>query len=186
MTEDTKKKAGRPTKYRPEYCEEAIRFFDSKPYEEVEVITKVGLKETKTTKKVAKLLPTLVEFSRKIGINYCTLTRWCDPKHGSYREEFCNTITRACKPLQKNFLIQAGLLGFYNPQAFKFVAVNITDMVDKKDVGLQVGEEVKKFANWLEDRDLELPAAQAKALPSVQVLPTAKAKEAVLVVPGAY
>ena len=62
-------------------------------------------------------------------------------------------------------------MGFYNPQAFKFVAVNITDMVDRKDVGIEVGQEAKKFANWLEGRDLpkELPESIETPLPVKQV-----------------
>lgn len=162
---------GRPTKYMPDYCEAAVSFFDEKCYDEVVIKTKTALVEKETTKRIPKLLPTLVGFSRKIGVSYSTLTRWCNPKHASYKEEFCDTITRVCKPYQKNFLIQAGLMGFYNPQAFKFVAVNITDMVDRKDVGIEVGQEAKKFANWLEGRDLpkELPESIETPLPVKQV-----------------
>lgn len=136
------KKRGQPTKYKPEYCQTAIDFFDVPPYEDVKIphYDKNGKKDEdgnpvvvwEDIKRMPNKLPTLVGFAREIGVCYATLFNWMDPEHGSFQKEFLDIVTRVSKELQKEHLIQNGLQGLYNPQAFKFVAINVTDMRDIK------------------------------------------------------
>lgn len=135
------KKNGRPTKYRKAYCDKLIKFFDVEPYIDVDIhhyeksgrLDKNGNRVViwDDIRRLPNKLPTLVGFAREIGICYATLFNWMDKEHGSFHQGFLDTVTRIAKALQKDHLIQCGLQGLYNPQAFKFVAINCTDMEDK-------------------------------------------------------
>lgn len=125
---------GRPTKYKPELCKKMIKFFDREVYKEIEIEHyKNGEIAWIDKKRVPNKLPTLIAFSKSIGVSIRTIYDWLDKKHNSFQEEFSHTFI-ICKELQKDFLIQSGLMGLYNPLSFKFVAVNLTDMIDKKEV----------------------------------------------------
>lgn len=119
---------GRPTKYRKVFCEQLIEFFDVEPYEDVEIphYEKGEVKWT-DSKRVANKMPTLRDFGKKIGADYMSIWRWTQ-KHAEFR----NAYTRA-QELRKEFLIHNGLNRCYDPSAFKFVAVNLTDMRDRKE-----------------------------------------------------
>jgi hypothetical protein len=116
---------GRPTKYRKEYCDEIIRFFDIPFTETVKktVITKSGVQYV--TEEVPKLLPTVEGFAIKIGVLAETLRGWAERY-----PQFSVSYKRALQ-LEKQFLIQNGLKGFYPPNIFTFIATNLTDMKDK-------------------------------------------------------
>jgi len=129
-------KDGRPTAYRPKYCQELIDFFDREPYREVETphYDKSGngnvvWTETKT---VPNRYPTIRDFAHKIEVGVSTVYDWLEPKHNSYQLKFSEAFTQA-QVLRKDFLIHNGLLGLHNPAYAKFVAVNCTDMRDKVD-----------------------------------------------------
>src|SRR5438105_2307280 len=126
---------GRPTKYKPEYCEEIIKFFSVEPYRkevtaEIKGYGKAGNQNFEKTeyKLVANPLPTLAKFARKIGVNKDTVIEWT-----KVHEEFSDAYNVA-KDLQKDFLVDNGLAGLYPPASFIFTAKNITDMRDKQEV----------------------------------------------------
>ena len=133
-----REKAGQPTKYKPGYCDEIVEFFNIEPYEDLEIdhFDEDGNVKWTDKKRVATKLPTLVGFSRKIGVCYSTIKNWMDVKHPSHQPIFLATVTRVAKDMQKDHLIQSGLQGLYNPQAFKFVAINITNMRDQSGLAL--------------------------------------------------
>lgn len=117
---------GRPTDYRPEYCEQIIEFFSGE-------LTK-KLKKKITTKQgavieeeieVANDLPTLVSFARKIGTSRQRLYEW-----EKVHPEFKDALSRA-RELGENFMVQNAITGRYNPKAFVFIAQNYTPMRDK-------------------------------------------------------
>jgi hypothetical protein len=112
--------AGAPTKYKPQYCEEIVAYFDYKPSIEQIVARKManGLIE----------FPTFEKFASIIGVHVDTMIEWCD-----VHEEFSEAY-KICKQMQKAFLIQMGLNGLYPAAAFCFVAKNCTDMRDKTEV----------------------------------------------------
>lgn len=117
----------RPTKYKLEYCQKLIDFFDIEPTREVPVVTTFKNGTTReTTEERPEQLRFLSEFAKEIGVCHDTLLEWCK-KH----KEFSVAYTRA-KELQKKHLITCGLLGLYNSHFAIFTAKNITDMQDKQ------------------------------------------------------
>jgi hypothetical protein len=131
---------GRPTKYKKEYCKEIIEFYSCEPFEDIDLphYDNDGVTVKWTDKKrMANKLPTMVQFAKHIKCGVSTVYDWLDPDHASYQKEFSDTYIHA-KRLQKDVLIQNGLLGLYNPAFAKFVAVNFTTMRDKQDTESQI------------------------------------------------
>lgn len=133
-------KTGRPCKYKEEYCQEIIEWFDKEPFdylviddketgERIAAIDKFGNPIMTPTR-----LPTLENFAKHLGVGTSTISDW---KH-TY-PEFSAALTRA-KEIQKDILVQNGLFGNYEKTFAKFVAVNVTDMSDKSEVKQQVTE----------------------------------------------
>jgi hypothetical protein len=120
--------AGRPTKYRPEYCDEIVKFFDVEPYEYKEVV--ITLRNGGTLEKVERhpaRLPTMERFASDIGVNGDTLVEW-SKRHRAFSAAYARA-----KALQKDILITNGLQGLYNGPFAIFVAKNATDMEDKTE-----------------------------------------------------
>jgi hypothetical protein len=121
-------KAGRPTKYRPEYCQAIVEYFSVEPTYEVPVtITFKNGTEKESTEERPTQLRFLSNFADSIGVDPDTLLEWCR-KH----KEFSGAYTRA-KALQKQHLVTCGLLGLYNSKFAVFTACNITDMRNKEE-----------------------------------------------------
>jgi len=125
------KKTGRPSKYDPKYCDQLLEYFSPEPEK--------GLR-----------FPSALGFCKEIGINRDTFTEWCN-----VHPEFSVAYSES-KELLKNFLNSMCLLWYYNWVYWKFVAINMTDMVDKKEVdtrhswsittaNIELSEEQKKI-----------------------------------------
>lgn len=135
----------RPTKYKPEYCDKLIEFFDIEPWEEREIPhykTVGGEKQLVWTdiKILPVRIPSLYRFAKLISVGYRTLYEWLDVNSGSYQQEFSHAFMCA-KEIRKDWLIDVGLSGSAPPASFKFVAVNVTDMRDKTETEHSVSEE---------------------------------------------
>lgn len=117
---------GRPTKYTPEVCERIVEFFSKEPFTPVKtvdgdpVIDRNGVVVMQPCK-----LPTLEGFAIQEGIGTSTIWDW-----SSNHPQFSAAIMQA-KQRQKDILIQNGLFGLYEKTFAKFVAINVTDMVEK-------------------------------------------------------
>lgn len=124
-------KRGRPSKYKPEYCQQIIKFFSIKPYKDVEIPhydkKGEGIVVWTDFKRVPNDIPFFQDFAWKIGVDDETLANWCKKY-----PEFLGAYTR-CKHLQKRFLIINGTQGLYPPKSYTFTAINITDMKDKSE-----------------------------------------------------
>lgn len=107
---------GQPTKYKEEYCQEMIDFFD------VECVT-YGPRDKKINK-----FPTFERFALKIGVHHQTLLNWRDAN-----PQFFEAYIK-CKEIQKDLLIEGGLSGHYNAAFTMFLAKNVTDLRDKQEV----------------------------------------------------
>lgn len=136
-------KRGRPEKYRPEFCEKLIEFFDVEPYYDKELPHyKKGDISWIDYKRVANRLPTLRNFAKSINVDVVTVYDWINEKSPRYKEEFSNAFIYA-KEIRKWFLVENGLNGCYNPTFSMFVATNITDMRNTSDKTVNVRGEIK-------------------------------------------
>jgi len=136
-TQPKKHAGGRPTKYKPEFCDMLIEFFDQPFYEDVKIPHyRKGEVHWEDIKRMPNKLPTMVEFvkwlrkEKGVLVSYSAIYDWLDQKNGAFQQMFLQTFKRICKPLQQNFLVQNALQGLYNPLFAKFTAINITDMKD--------------------------------------------------------
>lgn len=88
---------GYPTKYREEYCQSIVEYFDRDPWH---IVT-----DMKGTPKVMPKdnVPTFGRWCRSLGISSRTASLWADKY-----PEFAAAYAEA-KELQKSFLIEAGL-----------------------------------------------------------------------------
>lgn len=143
------KKSGRPSKYKPEYCEEIIKFFSGPKMKQVvkseRTITKAnGTTETfKEYMYMAEDLPTFNQFARSIGVNEDTVVEWAKPENKKKYDGFSVSYNIAHK-LQKEFLVDNALKGLHPPATFIFTAKNITDMRDKVETDIDVTSKGKR------------------------------------------
>ena len=129
-------KPGRPTKYKPEYCDLIIKFFDgpkNKRYVKSEKITTKANGTQEVWREYAYMcedLPTFNKFARSIGVNEDTIVEWSKEENKEKYPGFSAAYNTA-KRIQKEFLTDNALKGLHPPATFIFIAKNITDMKDK-------------------------------------------------------
>lgn len=99
---------GRPPKYKPEYCEQMLKFFGDAPMtrKEKKLVLKKGEYEEVEVEKPGRL-PTFQSFAHSIDVCMDTLTEW-----SLVYPEFSATYKK-CKEIQQNFLIQHTLIEDY-------------------------------------------------------------------------
>ena len=108
---------GRPTKYKEQYCEDIISFFD-RP------LTRIN----GNGKEVGCDFPTFPKFAADIRVHKYTLIEWTRV-HPTFSDSY-----DIARQLQENILVTNTMNGHY-PQAFAiFIAKNTTDMRDQTDV----------------------------------------------------
>lgn len=101
--------AGRPTKYKPEYCQQIVEWFEVKVKEnELPFLSKWARQEARVCEDTA------IEWTKQ-------------------HEDFSEAYKKA-KDIQKEFLITGGLTGKFNPTFAIFTAKNITDMRDMTNI----------------------------------------------------
>lgn len=106
---------GRPSKYNDDMPQKLIDFFNRDLFVEIE------------GKKYPNKLPTIERYCFEIGITTKTFYVWLK-KYPALSSAFSSA-----KQLQKDQIIQLGLMGFYKEGFAKFVALNVTDMKDRID-----------------------------------------------------
>lgn len=152
---------GRPTKYKPEYCQAIVDFFDVPAYEKVLMEERSEHYADGTEKALSRKytnlpnkMPTLYRFARSIGVNQSTLGEWRE----TYPE--FSTAFEHAKELVKEFVITNGMAGNSPPAFAIFVAKNVTDMKDKVENTFDVNHNIffvpKEIA---EKHKLALPEA---------------------------
>jgi hypothetical protein len=120
--------AGAPTKYREDYHPaKLIEFFNRDLFQIVE------------GKVVPNYLPTVEKFCVQEKIAVSTFYLWAQA-HSVFSEAFSTA-----RSAQKDQIIQLGLLGHYKEGFAKFVAVNVTDMRDQRDMAVGTTEDVKRL-----------------------------------------
>lgn len=108
---------GRPTAYRPEYCDDIVTYFN------------VPAKTDGT----ATEFPTVQDFACKIGVTVATLLNWCD-KYPDFAQAYA-----LARQKQESILLKNAMDGGYSAQFAKFFAINCFDgrYKDKQDVDLK-------------------------------------------------
>ena len=127
---------GRPSRFRKEYTKRMLDFFSIPPSydKEVTITDKKGNTTTKE-QQTANRLPTFERFAHELGVCVGTLIDWAAATEKEGGKEFLkypefSKAYKSCKELQKNFIIENGIGGLYNPTFAIFTAKNITDMRD--------------------------------------------------------
>jgi hypothetical protein len=141
-SDGTKEKhpGGRPEEYKEEYCQMLIDYFDTPKWYEREVTHQSKNGEYTTCEIEPNPMPQFSIFARKVlKVSKQTLLNWAD-KHQEFMDAY-NT----CKEIQKEFILENGMAGRYNPQFTKFVAINVTDMKDKTEVDNNIKAEITEI-----------------------------------------
>lgn len=131
------KPVGRPTKYRPKYCQAIIDYFDILPT---------------NAKGVANDLPFILNFCLSIGINKTTLHEWV----GKF-PEFSNAY-RIAKGKQMQHLITNTLQNRFNASFAWRAAMNMFEWREKSD-NIHTGKDGEKLFPDLSDADLDVRIA---------------------------
>lgn len=158
-----KKKVGRPTNYRKTFCDKLIDFFDVEPYEKIELPHYQADGKTlkwMDYKIVPQRMPTLRKFAKSIKISIRAVYNWVNPDSETFHKEFMHAFICA-KEIRKEWLIDLGLSGLTPPLAYKFTAINVTDMVDtkvveNKDDNRITDEERENLRTILRERQIPL------------------------------
>lgn len=128
--------AGRagPTQYDKKYCTELVEYFErmavAETREALPIVTdqegeKTSFRKTEV-RRICAELPTIEGFAVLVKIPSTTIKSWT-----KQHPEFAEAFQRA-KDIQRQLLVDRGLTRQYDPQAFAFVAKNITDMHDRQ------------------------------------------------------
>ena len=121
-----KNKGGRPTKYKPEYCQSLVKFFDIEPYVVADItVTKPDGTKTEKTVFNASDLPFFSDWCAEIGIDQTTMSEWV-----KVHPEFSLAYKRA-KELQEKILVTNGIKDLYAQPFAIFTAKNILGWKDK-------------------------------------------------------
>lgn len=132
---------GRPTVYRPEFCEMMIAFFDIPLEREVEVdVPDGGGGFMKERRMVANPFPTFGRFAASIGVSSDTLRKWARAKRPDgtpVRPEFFWSYARA-RDLQEALLIEGGVSGVYDYRFAILAAKNILGWRDRVEQDIKV------------------------------------------------
>ena len=132
----SEQRVGRPTKYKPEYCQEILEFFNRKPFEPVfDANGNIALDKQGRPVMMPTALPTLAGFAIKLQTHRETVLNWTH-KH----PEFLDSYKRA-KAMQEEILVQNGLAGNYEKAFAIFLAKNVTEMKDYKAIEVTAGQE---------------------------------------------
>jgi len=124
--------AGRPSKYKPEYCKKIVAYFSIEPYEErlVPVYDKKTGAILEIPQLMANDLPLLGKFAVSIDVSKDTVNEWA-----KVYPEFSVALKKA-KELQRAILITNGLKGLYQTAYAIFLSKNITELRDNKEADL--------------------------------------------------
>ena len=124
-----KKKMGRPTKYKPIYCEAIISFFNREHTYEAKVTHTNRKGESWTSYETrANPVPLMIDFADYIGVHTDTLKDW-----SNNFEDFLRAYSHAQEAQLRHLATVTGL-GLYNSNWAVFMAKNISTWRDKKDI----------------------------------------------------
>lgn len=129
-TPTNKPEGGRPPKYRDEFADQLIEFFNQPPTREVTVRDKQG---NETTQVLPGFFPTMARFAANIGVCRDTLHDWAHAKdlEGKPRHPRFSDAYKRAKALQEANLVEGTITGAYNSTFAIFTAKNVLGWRDK-------------------------------------------------------
>ncbi|TXH46553.1 MAG: hypothetical protein E6Q97_29245 [Desulfurellales bacterium] len=111
--------AGRPSKYDPIYADKLLEYFSNA--EPFQIVTDEKGKQSLFPNK----LPTIERFAASIGVDPNTIGNWANA-----HPEFFGAINEA-KAMQRDMLIQGGLMGSYKDTIVKLILSTNHGMSEK-------------------------------------------------------
>lgn len=163
---NSKNATGRPTKYKEEYCEMIVEYFEQA---KAEILVDVSFYNTnkeesmsqiinpipidpkdadllnawpvkKIEQKIAmNMFPSYVRFARRIGVNKTTLFEWAQ-----HHPEFSNSM-KVCNEIAETILLENWLQGIYNAWFTQFLLKNNYWYKDKSEVDTSIKMEVTEI-----------------------------------------
>lgn len=130
-----KNKGGQPTKYKPEYCQGIIDYFNS---------------EITDAKGKYNDFPIIAGYAAKIGVNRDTLFEWA-----KVHPKFSDSL-KAVKAKQEQILVKGAMTNNYNPTFAIFFAKNNLgykdkpedippDQLEKENFITEIADVIKKY-----------------------------------------
>lgn len=144
--ETTKRPVGRPSKYKPEYCDKIIEYCKSHKLTERQVVKRT-IKDDGSIDEVEEIRPlpppTMFGFAASIGVCDDTLNQWTKD-----HPEFSAAVRQA-KQIMANHVVSNAMAG-NAPNSFAiFMMKNISNWVDKTES--KVDATVKTYENLLDE-----------------------------------
>jgi len=133
MSDKKPNPVGRPSSYKPEYCQQMLEFFDR------------YYTQKKNGKTEAVDFPSVAGFARKIKVAKSTLYEWA--KH---HPEFSNVLSQ-CKDIQEDILLSNSLKGSYHAAFAQFLLKNTHNFKDRTEQETTIKE--KRTINIVNDSD---------------------------------
>lgn len=125
--------SGRPTKWKPEYNDMIVEWFNVEPYREV------------NDKLIPNKPPTFFGFAAKIGVDQDTIAEWAKPENAKNYPGFFGAYWTA-KQKHQDLVMQGAMTGAYSGQFSQFYAKNVFGMKDKTETDItSKGESVVGF-----------------------------------------
>jgi hypothetical protein len=124
---------GQPTKYKPEYCDKIIEYFNVPPQQVVykETYNADGSLKSKEPIVLPAQFPTFQGFANDIcDVSMMSMMRWCD-EHIEFREAY----SRA-KAIQEKILLINSTGKLYDSQFSQFFAKNCLGYRDKTELAV--------------------------------------------------
>lgn len=113
----SKRPNGRPTKYKPKYCQAIVDYFD------------IDVQEYRSGE---KKFPTFADFAHTIGVSHDSIPRWAEKY-----PDFCVAYKKA-KSLLESFFIRAGMESAINTTFAIFYSKNCLGWKDKQEIDQSV------------------------------------------------
>lgn len=172
--ENWKNDTGRPSKYREEYCDDIINYFekcqaeiildikffqanknnpiskilnplaDEETEEELKTLNAASVKQIEQ-KLVMTRFPTITRYARSIGVNKTTIY-----ERAKDHKDFSNSLEE-CKNIQESILIENGLQWTFNSQFAMFLLKNNHWYKEKADIDMTS----KWESIWLTDKQIQ-------------------------------
>ncbi len=147
VTQEEKRGVGRPTAYRPEFCQQLIDYFRI-PVETAEDVSvpdgKGGMKVERI--KVVNTFPTITRFADQLDVTRQTLHDWATAAHadGTLKHpEFSYAYARA-RDLQESLLVEGGMSGAYDSRFASLASKNLIGWRDQVEQKIEANVQMAK------------------------------------------